>query len=35
MKTIAKFEDAEFGEELPAFEPDLSLANVRKFARAA
>jgi hypothetical protein len=35
MKIVAKFEDAEFGEELPPFEPDLSLANVRKFARAA
>jgi acyl dehydratase len=30
-----RFEDVEFGEELPALEPDLSLANVRKFARAA
>jgi len=35
MRTVAKFEDAEFGEELAPFEPDLSLANVRKFARAA
>lgn len=33
--TVARFEDAEFGEELPPFEPDLSLANVRKFVRAA
>lgn len=33
--TVQRFEDAEFGEELPPFEPDLSLENVRKFARAA
>jgi acyl dehydratase len=33
--TVQRFEDAEFGEELPLFEPDLSLPNVRKFARAA
>ncbi len=32
---VTRFEDAEFGAELPAFEPDLSLPNVRKFARAA
>lgn len=30
-----RFEDVDFGEELPPLEPDLSLANVRKFARAA
>lgn len=33
--TVLRFEDAEFGEELPLFEPDLTLPNVRKFARAA
>jgi len=33
--TVQRFEDVEFGEELPAFEPDTSLANVRRFARAA
>ena len=30
-----RFEDVEFGEEIPPLEPDFSLANVRKFARAA
>ncbi len=29
------FSDVEFGEELPGFAPDTSLANVTKFARAA
>jgi hypothetical protein len=33
--TALRFEDVEFGAELPAFEPDTSLANVRRFARAA
>ncbi|HEY8122013.1 MAG TPA: hypothetical protein VII78_11895 [Myxococcota bacterium] len=33
--SIRRFEDVEFGEELPPFEPDLTLPNVRKFARAA
>ena len=33
--TVRRFEEAEFGEELPSLEPDLSLPNVRKFARAA
>ena len=32
---IAVLEDVEFGVELPAFEPDVSLANVTAFARAA
>lgn len=27
--------DVEFGEELPAFDPDTSMANVRKFTAAA
>jgi len=30
-----RFEDVEFGAELPAFVPDTSLANVQRFARAA
>lgn len=29
------FEDVEFGEELPAFEPDISLDTVKLFARSA
>ena len=33
--TINTVQDVEFGEELPAFEPDTSLENVRKFAIAA
>ncbi len=33
--TVKRFEDVEFGAELPPVDPDLSLANVRKFARAA
>ncbi|MBW2394053.1 MAG: hypothetical protein JRG95_07265 [Deltaproteobacteria bacterium] len=28
------FSDIEFGEDLPAFKPDTSLANVTKFAKA-
>jgi len=32
--TISTIEDVEFGAELPAFEPDTSLAHVRAFARA-
>lgn len=32
---IRRFEEVEFGEELPPLEPDLGLANVRRFARAA
>jgi acyl dehydratase len=32
---IKRFEDVEFGEELPPLEPDFSLENVRKFGRAA
>jgi len=34
-KTIEKIGDVEFGEQLPVFAPDTTLANVRKFARAA
>jgi acyl dehydratase len=33
--TALRFEDVEFGAELPAFTPDTSLANVRRFAHAA
>jgi len=33
--TARRFEDVEFGAELPAFVPDTSLANVQRFARAA
>ncbi len=33
--TITKLSDVEFGEELPTFEPDTSLANVKRFAVAA
>jgi hypothetical protein len=33
--TVRRFEDVEFGEELPRFTPDLTLPNVRRFARAA
>ena len=33
--TVRRFEDVEFGAELPAFEPDTRIANVQRFARAA
>ncbi len=33
--TPKRFEDVEFGEELPRIEPDVSLPNVKVFARAA
>ena len=33
--TIERLEDVEFGEELPVFEPDTSLPNVKRFAIAA
>lgn len=33
--TIAHVSEVEFGEELPAFEPDTSLPNVKRFAVAA
>ena len=33
--TIEKLADVEFGEELPVFDPDTSLDNVKKFAIAA
>jgi acyl dehydratase len=33
--TVRRFDDVEFGEELPPLVPDFSLENVRKFGRAA
>ena len=33
--TVSTIIDVEFGEELPAFEPDTSLVNVKRFAVAA
>ena len=33
--TVATVGDVEFGAELPVFEPDTSLDNVRRFVRAA
>ena len=34
-KVIARVQDVAFGEELPVFAPDTSLANVRRFGVAA
>ena len=33
--TVRRFEDVEFGAELPTFEPDTSIENVRRFSHAA
>ena len=33
--SVARFEDVEFGDELPSFDPDTGMENVRRFARAA
>ena len=33
--TVASFDDVEFGEDLPAFAPDMGMENVRRFAKAA
>ncbi len=33
--TIARFEDVEFGDDLPTFDPDTGMENVRRFAKAA
>jgi acyl dehydratase len=33
--TIARIQDVAFGAELPVFDPDTTLANVRRFAIAA
>ncbi|MEE8166594.1 MAG: hypothetical protein V3T64_13580 [Myxococcota bacterium] len=35
VKKDKTFESVEFGEELPDFEPDVSLSNVKRFAHAA
>jgi acyl dehydratase len=31
----ARYDEVDFGAELPAFEPDVSLENVRRFVKAA
>lgn len=33
--TVQRIADVEFGAELPSFDPDLGLENVRRFAKAA
>ena len=33
--TVARFEDVEFGQDLPTFDPDTGMENVRRFAKAA
>jgi acyl dehydratase len=33
--TIARYEDVEFGDDLPTFDPDTGMENVRRFAKAA
>jgi acyl dehydratase len=33
--TVQRFEDVEFGAELPVFDPDMGIENVRRFAKAA
>ena len=33
--TVARFEDVEFGDDLPTFDPDTGMENVRRFAKAA
>lgn len=33
--TVSRLSDVEFGEELPVFDPDTSLANVKRFGAAA
>lgn len=33
--TISKISDVEFGSELPTFEPDTSIENVRRFCKAS
>ena len=33
--TVTRFEDVEFGEDLPTFDPDTGMENVRRFAKAA
>jgi acyl dehydratase len=34
-RTVTRIDDVKFGEALPVFDPDTSLANVKQFARAA
>ena len=33
--TVARIAEVEFGAELPSFDPDTSIENVRRFAKAA
>lgn len=33
--SVEFFEDVDFGEDLPTFEPDMGMENVRRFAKAA
>jgi hypothetical protein len=33
--TVARIGDVEFGAELPSYDPDTSIENVRRFAKAA
>lgn len=35
MSTVATISDVDFGAELPAFEPDTSIENVRRFCKAS
>jgi acyl dehydratase len=35
MSDVRSFDSIEFGEDLPEFEPDVSLSNVKRFAKAA
>ena len=33
--SVERFEDVEFGDDLPTFDPDTGMENVRRFAKAA
>jgi len=33
--SVERFEDVEFGQDLPSFSPDTGIENVRRFAKAA
>ena len=35
IRQVARLEDVEFGENLPVFDPDTSLDNVKRFTEAA
>lgn len=35
IRTVGQLSDVEFGEQLPVFEPDTSVANVSRFVEAA